>query len=223
MEEWLTKHYDVLKDFSGQGLTVIGLAITVALAVAGFKTFDKWKREKLEERRIETAIDALALAYESKIVFRSIRSSFSTEIDYKAMPVIEGETEAKRLLRGSYWAVGKRVFDNKGYFERVWKLQPLVMAIFGEGMEDIFGKLHDARAMIGVASQTLAWDPPPGNTADNVALHRQMRTDLWGGGSNDEDRVQESLDAFRKGIERVCKPVVDREFSDGYIQDIGVP
>jgi hypothetical protein len=54
---------------------------------------------------------------------------------------------------------------------------------------------------------------------DNRALHKLMRNDLWGGGSNDKDRVQESLDAFRKGIERVCKPVVDREFSDGYIGD----
>jgi hypothetical protein len=70
-----------------------------------------------------------------------------------------------------------------------------------------------------VASQTLAWDEQPGNTADNRALHKQMRNDLWGGGSNDKDRVQESLGAFRKGIERVCKPVVDREFSDGYIGD----
>jgi hypothetical protein len=30
--------------------------------------------------------------------------------------------------------------------------------------------------------------------------------DLWGG-KKETDRVQQSLDAFRKGIERVCKPV----------------
>jgi hypothetical protein len=217
MADWLNDHYAVLKDFSAPALTLIGFAITIILAVAGFRTFDRWKREKIEERRIETAIDALALAYESKIVFRSIRSSMSYDFDYKDMPKVEGETEAKRHLRGSYWVVGKRVTDNKEFFNRVWKLQPIVMAIFGEHMEDIFGKLHEARAFIQVASQTLAWDEPPGNNADNIALARQMRTDLWGGGSNDVDRVQASLDAFQKGIERVCKPVVDREFSDGYI------
>jgi hypothetical protein len=217
VSDWLSSHYDVLKDFSAPVLTVLGFMITVALAIGGFRTFDKWKREKIEERRIETAIDALALAYESKIVFRSIRGSMSYSFDYKEMPTVQGESEAKRTLRGSYWVVGKRVSDNKDYFDRAWKLQPIVMAVFGEQMEDVFGKLHEARAMVQVASQTLAWDEPPDNTVDNRALHRQLRTDLWGGGSNDRDRVQENLDAFRRGIERVCKPVVDRKLGDGYI------
>jgi hypothetical protein len=217
---WISSHYDALKDFSAPALTVLGFAITITLAIAGFRTFDRWKREKIEERRIETAIDALALVYESKIVFRTIRASMSYDYEYKAMPPIDGESEAKKHLRGSYWVVGKRLIDNNDYFDRVWKLQPIVMAIFGERMEEVFRKLHEARALVQVASQTLAWDEPPDNTPDNRQLHKQLRTDLWGGGSNDNDRVQESLDAFQKGIERVCRPVVDREFSDGYI---GVP
>ncbi len=222
MTEWLLAHYDLLKDFSAPVLTLLGFGITAVLAVMGLNTFEKWKREKIEERRIETAIDALALAYELKIVFRSIRSSMSSEVDYEKMPIIEGETSAQRSARGSYWVVGRRVYDNKGYFDRVWKLQPVVMAIFGEDIEIVFGKLHEARAMVQVASQTLTWDAPPSNTEDNRVLHRQLRTDLWGGGSNDVDRVQLCLDEFRGGIERVCKPVVDREYSEGYF-DPGVP
>ncbi|MGA8356506.1 MAG: hypothetical protein WB772_04045, partial [Xanthobacteraceae bacterium] len=124
--------------------------------------------------------------------------------------------------RGSFWIVGKRVSDNSDYFVRVWKLQPIVMAIFGEHMEDVFGKLHDARAMIQVASQTLTWDPPPPNTEDNRKLGQQLRNDLWGG-KKEMDRVGQSLEAFRGGIEKVCKPVVDREFSKGYIVDPRVP
>ena len=95
------------------------------------------------------------------------------------------------------------------------------MAIFGEHMEEVFGKLHDARAMIKVASQTMTWDPPPPNTEDNGKLSLQLRNDLWGG-KKEMDRVGQSLDAFRGEIEKVCKPVVDREFSQGYI-DLGVP
>jgi len=30
-----------------QLLTIIGFAITIAIAVGGFRTFDGWKREKL--------------------------------------------------------------------------------------------------------------------------------------------------------------------------------
>jgi hypothetical protein len=57
-----------------QLLTIIGFTITLGIAVTGFRTFGRWKREKLEERRIEVALDALALAYESKYVFSNIRS-----------------------------------------------------------------------------------------------------------------------------------------------------
>jgi hypothetical protein len=113
-------------------------------------------REKIEERRIETAIDALALGYESKIVFRGIRSSGSTDYDYKDMPVRDGETPEERRLRGQYWLVGRRVRDNKDFFDRAWKLQPVVMAVFGEHLEGVFEKLHAARAAVEVASGMLA-------------------------------------------------------------------
>ncbi len=221
MEElrvWFLAHYEVLKDFSAPAVALVGLGISAALALAGLKTFSRWQREKVEERRIETAIDALALAYESKIVFRSIRSAFSNEIECKDMPVTPGESDDKRSTRGAYWVVGKRVTENRDFFERVWKLQPVVMAIFGEHMEEVFGKLHDARSTIQGACQTMTWDEPPMNTDDNRKLWAQLRNDLWGI-SKETDRVQVSLDAFRKGIEKVCKPVVDREFSDGYIGD----
>jgi len=205
-----------------QPLTLIGFAITIGIAAGGYQTFSRWKRQKIEERRIETAIDALALAYESKIVFQPIRSGFASNVDYKDMKGIDGESEDQTSRRGSFWIVGKRVSDNSDYFVRVWKLQPIVMAIFGEHMEDVFGKLHDARAMIQVASQTLTWDPPPPNTEDNRKLGQQLRNDLWGG-KKEMDRVGQSLEAFRGGIEKVCKPVVDREFSKGYIVDPRVP
>lgn len=221
MREWLLAHYEVLKDFSGSALTVIGFGLSTILAIAGLKTFSRWKREKVEERRIETAIDALALAYESKVVFRAIRSPHSNELEHKNMAVKEGESEEDRQMRGAYWAVGKRVLENRDYFERAWKLQPLVMAIFGEHMEKVFEELHNARSIVQVASQTLTWElplTPTVRTKEDYELRVQLRNDLWGTKAG-EDRVETSLEAFRKGIERVCKPVVDREFSEGYIGD----
>ena len=59
-----------------QLLTIVGMLLTLGIATTGFRTFGRWKREKLEERRIETAIDALALVYESKFIFDHIRSGF---------------------------------------------------------------------------------------------------------------------------------------------------
>jgi hypothetical protein len=46
-----------------QLLTIIGFCITIGIAIGGFRTFGRWKREKIEEKRIDVAIEALALTY----------------------------------------------------------------------------------------------------------------------------------------------------------------
>ena len=192
-----------------QLLTLIGFAITIGIALGGFRTFGRWKREKIEERRIEAAIDILALAYESRIVFRRIRLGFvSSDAEFKDMPVREGEDVEHRRLRGGYWMYFKRIVDHKDFFERAWNLQPLAMAIFGEQMADVFAKLHEARAAIEVSAESLATDP---TAMGDREFAIQLRTDLVGHPDKQKDRVQQSLDAFCDGIERVCKPVVDRE------------
>ena len=143
-----------------QLLTVVGFGITTVIAFSGFRTFGRWKREKVEERRIEIALDALALAYESRDVFTYIRGSLSSWRDYEDMPAIAGDSEEARRLRGSYFVVGKRVIEHKDFFNRVWKLQPRVMAVFGEDAQAVFRRLHNARALVQVASQTLAFEMP---------------------------------------------------------------
>jgi hypothetical protein len=198
-----------------QLLTIVGLCITIGIAASGFYTFGRWKREKIEERRIETALDALAFAYESKDVFRYIRGAMSSAHDWEDMPTSPGETQAMRQLRGSYYVVFKRMVQHNDFFARAWKLQPRVMAVFGESAEEIFQRLHNARATIQVASTTLSWDmplEPASETAENRELRIQLRDDLWGTARTGKDRVKEDLEAFRTGIIHLCKPVVDREF-----------
>jgi hypothetical protein len=35
-----------------QVLTIVGFAITLAVAVGGFGTFERWRKQKLEEKKI---------------------------------------------------------------------------------------------------------------------------------------------------------------------------
>ena len=58
-----------------QLFTIAGLLMTGGFAIAGLRTFDKWRREILEEKRIDIAFEALSIAYESK------RSSIMYEVD----------------------------------------------------------------------------------------------------------------------------------------------
>ena len=59
-----------------QLLTIIGFVITVSIALGSFRTFDRWKREKIEERRLDVAQEALSIAYEAQMVFEDIQRPF---------------------------------------------------------------------------------------------------------------------------------------------------
>lgn len=76
-----------------QLLTIIGMVITTIIAIAGFRTFGRWQREQIEERKIELALEALSLAYESKAVLRHIRSRVMYRGEGSDVPEKAGESE----------------------------------------------------------------------------------------------------------------------------------
>ncbi len=149
-----------------QALTLLGFAITGLIAWGGFRSFNRWKREQLEGRRIEIAFDLLAITYESKYVFDNIRSPMSFPYEWEDLPKRPGETEEQWRSRGSYYAVRKRVSEAKPFFDRYFKLQPKCMAIFGPQIEATFLLLHKSRREVEVASEMLASKDPNGPQPD---------------------------------------------------------
>lgn len=215
MRDWLIAHYEVLKDFSAPVLTVIGFIITITIAIAGFKSFEKWRREQIEARRIEIALDLLALTYESKYVFDGIRSAMSFEYEWKAMQKLSGETDEQWRQRGPYFAVRQRIVNNKDFFERAFKMQPRVMALLGQKAEEIFLLMHKSRREIEVAADMLAWEihNPIGPVQNhNEEFWRQCRRDIWDHGDfePERDKVGKRLAEFREKMEMLCRPVIDR-------------
>ncbi len=214
MHDWFVAHYDVLKDFAGPAVASVAFVITTILAVVGLRTFGKWKREKLEERRMETAFQALKLAYQSTFVFEHIRSPLIEGYEWAEMPVRAGDDENKRSRRGSYYSVMKRVEANKDFFKAAWDIQPACMAIFGAEIQDAFLGLHKARRQIEVACQMLHnhVDDFPMIPDSHKELWQQLRADLCGAEAPfapEGDRVGKQLTEFREGIERVCRPLVE--------------
>jgi hypothetical protein len=200
-----------------QLLTLAGLILTALIAVFGFRTFGRWKREKLEERRIEVAFDALTIAYETKFVFQHIRGAITHGYEWADMPKREGETEDKRSRRGPFYATFKRIEHNKEFFDKVWQLQSKCMAVFGRKIEDTFIKLHQARRGIEVAAQMLAEqvdDPVRSDDEDTHKLYQQLRRDIWdhGGYDKEKDKIGKLLQEFEQELEAAAKPIVDREY-----------
>jgi hypothetical protein len=189
-----------------QLLTIIGFIITTTIAIGGFRTFERWKREKLEEKRIDTAIEALALAYESKFIFDHIRSEMSFGYEWQDMPV-QHESEERRNARGPFYAMLKRIEMNKEYFDRAWKLQVRCTAIFGPEVEETFLLLQKARREVEVSAGMLYRNPEPDfKSSDNLETWNSFRADVW------PAYGKLAKADFKDRLEKLCRPVIDREY-----------
>jgi hypothetical protein len=193
-----------------QLLTIVGFVITVVIARAGFRTFERWHREKIEEKRIDTAVEALALVYESKLVFEHIRSEGTQPHEWKDMPEDYGEA------RAPFYAILRRIRAHKEFFDRAWKVQVKCTALFGSSIEDTFSLLHDARAGVQSAAQMLLNSPKPEyESKENLDTWERFRADVWsaqGAFAKGGDQVGQKLTEFRTRMEALCRPIIDRNY-----------
>jgi hypothetical protein len=195
-----------------QLFTLTGLVITVVVAVAGFRTFEKWRREKLEEKRIEVAIEALALCYEARFIFDGIRSPIAYGGEWEDMPTIG--PNAERPQRGAFYATLKRVRASRDFFDRAWKTQVKCAALFGSHVEETFLLVQKARREIEVSAEMLMRDPHPQDTSPaNQRLWQKWRNNVWA--ITNDDAVSTQLKRFREEIESLCRPIVDHNYKRG--------
>jgi hypothetical protein len=160
-------------------LTIIGFFVTIGIAYFGFRTFERWKREKIEEKRIEIAIEALALAYDSQEVFETIRNPGTFGSEYADMPHRDDEDDVEWNQRGPFYATLKRVQAHAEFFERLAKLRPRYMALFGVPAADSFKLIREAHAFVVVSAQHLCYRPIVGPDGQN--RRTRMECDVWDG------------------------------------------
>ena len=209
-----------------QLLTIFGFFITAVIAISGFRTFERWKREKLEERRMEVALDGLSIAYESTYVFGHIRSILTSPDELKeATSRFEGGTDAVRQKVGPFFVVIQRIRHYQDFFDRLWKLQPRCMAVMGASAESIFNLVHMARKEIEISVETLsgnAIDPPDEKTDHYRELLAQCRRNIWNQGEHEKEKdlVGKSLGEFRSRMEGLCRPIIDRNY--GIVSQSGI-
>jgi hypothetical protein len=196
-----------------QLLTLVGFLITIVIAISGFRTFGRWKRERIEERRIDIAFETLSIARESKIVFRRIRDPHGFEGEWRNMPVKEGESVSDRNMRGGPYATLVRINAHADYFARMSRLQPQAIAVFGDAAEAAFERFNKANDFVRDSATFLAWQPvrPEKPSQEDFDMRMSMRGDLWASFGAD-DRVERELSAFRSEIEKLFRPVIERRF-----------
>jgi hypothetical protein len=217
MRDWLIAHYDVLKDFAGSAVAACALIATTTLAIAGLRTFGRWKREKIEEKRIEIAIEALAIGYEAQLVFERVRSRIVRDFESEDIGRNSGDTIVVKddLRRGPY-AVLKRLEASQDFFDRVYKLEPQFVAVFGAAAEAVFDLLQKARRQVETTAEALIDEYSVEHEDDEEGRERRRkwRTNIFASPSvsDENDEVGKLLKRFRQEIERLCRPIVEREF-----------
>jgi hypothetical protein len=199
-----------------QLFTILGFFLTTAIAIGGFRTFGRWKREKIEEKRIDAAVDALTLRHEVDLIFDDIRAPMTVSYEWDDMPAFASDDEQKRRQRGPHYAVLMRVKRSKEFFERAIKLQIKCAALFGAETGEAFLLIQRARREIEVSADILIRDPEPTvRSEDNNRFWEKMRGDLSTGlnaAFKRPDPVGDKLTAFKDHAEKVCRPVVYRGF-----------
>jgi hypothetical protein len=217
-----------------QLLTIVGFGITIAIALNGFRNFERWRRERIEERRIDIAFEALAFIYEVPYVVAALRAPVRYEAEWAEMPRVDGESEEDRRRRAAPYVISNRMKAYGDFFQRGFRLQPRFMAVFGQETEEIFDLLHMTIAQIRWA----AWAKSMNGVVVVDAKERKrleeaidsLKGVILDGESDDdddddddgdddddekkEDGIDSRLERFRKKIEALCKPVVDREYQN---------
>jgi hypothetical protein len=195
-------------------LTIAGYSMTAFIAFFGFRSFNKWKREQIEGRRIDIALEALALAYEAESVFASIRGPMFTS-EWPELTDIEDPD--RRRAAASYFGVLKRLEHHKDYFERVWKVQPRFMAVFGKDRADVFKRVHEAHSNIFFSAIRLMKAAKNGELYGDT--HRQqyrerLENDVYNA-DEDSDRIAPKVKEFVVGVEKCCLPLVTHSYANG--------
>jgi len=201
--------YGILKDFAAPTVAFIGVVVTGSLAYAGLRTFDRWKREKLEENRISVALDALAISFEASYVFDDIRSRLVRSYEWEDMK-IKG---AGAQQRGPY-AILKRMEAKQPFFDKALSLEPKFLAVFGRDKNAIFERLFSARRQVIVSAETLIDDnrSPENNEVRMERVKWRKQIFASPGTVDPEDEVVKLLQQFQNEIEEFCAPIVHRRF-----------
>lgn len=179
-----------------------GFAEAGAVGFAAFKgadAFKGWRRQKIEERRIDAAERILTLAYRVRTAISGMRHP---------MMWIGPLNEAEKMLREKGVDLdsesdGKKrrivhaqaVFDRINSFQSEWDelaaVTPVAKALFGDEVESALTSLGKQRNIVAAAAESYADDD--GSDAD---FSKKIRSDLWealGEVGEDADEISKAV------------------------------
>lgn len=207
---------------SGWGSLAAAGAVIFAAKV-GRSTFNDWKRQKNEGRRIDLAEQLLALAYKLKRAFAGIRSPgmLGWEIGEMEKKLTESgmiDAQTPHHIKSGLstaQATLSRADHPKALFDELLDTMPVAKAIFGEDMEDALNTFFVQRAKIITAAQRYAdlirRDEPRDERKLDALMERREKTEtiFWeGGNAEGVDEVADVIAGAIRTMEARLLPII---------------
>jgi hypothetical protein len=205
------------------GLGTIGGSIAILIAAwVGSNTFTNWKRQKLEERKIELAENVLSLSYKIEEAYGQIRfeSYDATERDQafenmRATGAIDDDTsieERSRLLTPQVTV--DRLIARRHLWTELAELTPVAKAIFGAQIADPLTTLRNQRGKIIAAAKGLAalakdyCKPQTENALERMDERRDRYERIIWPGEPDNDPLEAAIKDAIAQLDAQLGPVV---------------
>jgi hypothetical protein len=192
-----------------------GVGAVIYAASKAENVFAAWKRQKLEERRMDTAERMLSLTYEFEFGIPAIRAPFSSALEMEEakkelvlagfdLENLGGSRNINNLITAQ--VALSRIKQQSGSAEALFKTLPLAKVFFGEPASEMLRSLMAVRTKIMAAASTFSRL----NVGQDGSRYELI---LWfGGDENGEDLIADEVADLKSQIEELLLPVLRHEY-----------
>ena len=162
------------------------------------------------KRRQDLAEEVLSGFYQMAAIIRGIRSPFSHLGEGKDRPKSPGESEEVGRLRDSYFVIIDRFEVQRKEIADLLSRRYRMAAWFGKEADGPFETIEMSLINIILSARHLVEseeDNLLGLSAEDAALRRAMRANIWEG-TTDPDPIAEKIVLALSSIESICRPIL---------------
>lgn len=190
-----------------------GVGAVIFAAHKAANTFNQYRRQRQEDRRIEAAERILTLAYSLRRKLKGVRSpmALAFEVEEAVEKLSEREwyleltQEAKNRAQTGQ-VILTRLQRQQHDWEEIFSAMPMARALFGEGIEASLQTIFGQARAVQVAASMYA----EGHGAhDDGKLRRQFEATFWEGAvPGEEDTVSSAVDQAIASLDAELLPVI---------------
>lgn len=189
----------------------------VFVAYKGADAFKAWRRQKIEERRMQAAERILTVAYRMRRALSAIRHPmmWSGPLEAAEQKLLDKGYSFAGMSDGEKKKVvhAQAILDRIGGFSTEWdemlEVTPLAKALFGAALESQLERLMRQRNMVAASAESYADDD-----GSDPAFTKQIRADIWenlGTRNKSDDKIAAEIAEAISSVEAVLLPILRTE------------